>query len=60
MAELYVQEKKRSPLIWIVLILIVLALLGWIVWSNYSKTDTTDESTPAPVQQTTPASPTAQ
>ncbi|HVE60935.1 MAG TPA: hypothetical protein VNA26_03900 [Chitinophagaceae bacterium] len=40
MADLDVQRKKKSPLLWILLTLIILAAIAYFVWDRYGKDNT--------------------
>ena len=51
MAELYVERKRKSPAIWILLALVLLAVVGYLVWANRDKLDSDDTTTTT--QQTT-------
>lgn len=60
MAELYVERKRKSPVLWILLAIILLAVVGYLVWANRDRmsNDTTTEQTttttttaPAPARQ---------
>ena len=50
MAELYVERKRKSPVLWILLALILLAVVGYLVWANRDKLD---NNTTTNTQQTT-------
>ena len=52
MAELYVERKRKSPVLWILLALILLAVVGYLVWANRDKLDN-DGTTTTTTQQTT-------
>lgn len=39
MAELYVERKRKSPVLWILLALILLAVIGYLVWANRDRLD---------------------
>jgi putative exporter of polyketide antibiotics len=49
MAELYVERKRKSPVLWILLALILLAVVGYLVWANRDKLSNDNTNT----QQTT-------
>ena len=61
MAELYVERKRKSPVLWILLAIILLAVIGYLVWANRDKmsndattteqTTTTTTTAPAPAGQ---------
>ena len=60
MAEIYVERKRKSPVLWILLALILLAVIGYLVWANRDKMNndatTTEQTTttttaPAPAGQ---------
>jgi hypothetical protein len=60
MAELYVERKRKSPVLWILLAIILLAIVGYLVWANRDRIDndtTTEQTTtttttaPAPAGQ---------
>jgi hypothetical protein len=61
MAEIYVERKRKSPVLWILLALILLAVVGYLVWANRDKLDnnktTTTEQT---TTTTTPGAPAGQ
>jgi hypothetical protein len=50
MAELYVERKRKSPVLWILLALILLAVVGYLVWANRDKID---DNTTTTTEQTT-------
>jgi len=59
MAELYVERKRKSPVLWIVLALILLAVVGYLVWANRDKlrneTTTNTQQTTTTTTGTPPA-----
>jgi hypothetical protein len=60
MAELYVERKRKSPVLWILLALILLAVVGYLVWANRDKisndnTTTTEQTTTTTNTGTAPA-----
>ena len=55
MAELYVERKRKSPVLWIVLALVLLAIIGYLVWANSNKLE--NERTTTTEQTTTTTSP---
>ena len=58
MAELYVERKKKSPILWILLALIILAVVGYLLWANQDKL--TNNPAPATTtEQTTTTTTTA-
>lgn len=59
MAELYVERKRKSPVLWILLALILLAVVGYLVWANRDKlsNDTTNPQQTTTQQTTTTTTP---
>jgi hypothetical protein len=60
MAELYVERKRKSPVLWILLALILLAVVGYLVWANRDKLDNNKTTTTEQTTTTTTATPPGQ
>ncbi|ANE51594.1 hypothetical protein [Flavisolibacter tropicus] len=60
MAELYVERKRKSPVLWILLALIVLAVVGYLVWANRDKLQNNKTTTTEQTTTTTTGTPTGQ
>lgn len=60
MAELYVERKRKSPVLWILLALIVLAIIGYLVWANRDKLDNNKTTTTEQTTTTTTGTPAGQ
>jgi uncharacterized protein HemX len=59
MAELYVERKKKSPVLWILLALIILGVIGYLLWANQDKlTNDTPATTTEQTTTTTTTAPT--
>lgn len=58
MAELNVERKRKSPVLWILLVLIVLAVIGYLVWANRDRLN--DDTTTEQTTTTTTTTPTGQ
>ena len=53
MAELYVERKRKSPVLWILLALILLAVIGYLVWANSNRINNEDTTTEQTTTTTT-------
>lgn len=60
MAELYVERKRKSPVLWILLAIILLAIVGYLVWANRDKLDNDGTTTEQTTTTTTAPAPAGQ
>ncbi|HYH14793.1 MAG TPA: hypothetical protein VD794_06230 [Flavisolibacter sp.] len=60
MAELYVERKRKSPVLWILLALILLAVVGYLVWANRDRLDNNATTTEQTTTTTTSGAPAGQ